>query len=69
MLFLWIATWHFLAFALLGHAVEVLCDSEIARHVAEKVREAGSDQWYKLSVQELLPERYKDQAPFLQKGN
>ena len=48
---------------------EVLCDSEIARHVAEKVREAGSDQWYKLSVQELLPERYKDQAPFLQKGN
>ena len=48
---------------------EVLCDSEIARHVAEKFREGGSDQWYNLSVQELLPARYHDQAQFLRKGD
>ena len=44
---------------------EVLCDSEIVRHVADIFNDGGSDQWYTLGVEELLPERYKDQASFL----
>lgn len=35
---------------------EILCDGEIARHVAEVFKkEGGSDAWYRLSVDELLP--------------
>ena len=38
---------------------EVLCDSEIVRHVAEVFRKrGGSDAWYELGVEELLPPRY-----------
>ena len=48
---------------------EILYDSEIARHVSEVFRkQGGSDAWYKLSVEELLPPRYKSQAPHLSKG-
>ena len=48
---------------------EILCDSEIARHVADIFKEGGSDQWYQLSVKELLPSRYHEQASFLAKGS
>ena len=47
---------------------ETIFNSEIARHVAEIFRNGGSDQWYQLSVAELLPERYKDISPYLMKG-
>ena len=48
---------------------ETLFGSEIARHVGEIFRQGGSDQWYRLSVSELLPERYKEMAPYLTKGS
>ena len=49
---------------------EVLCDGEIARHVAEVFRKnGGSDAWYSLPVIDLLPPRYKDQSAFLKKGS
>ena len=49
---------------------EVLFDSEIARHVSEVFRKnGGSDAWLKLSVEELLPPRYRSDAPHLAKGN
>ena len=48
---------------------EVLFDGEIARHVAEVFRkQGGSDAWYKLSVEELLPPRHRSDAPHLRKG-
>lgn len=48
---------------------QVLCDAEIARHFADMVRQnQGSDCWYRLSVSELLPLRYKHLAPKLVKG-
>ena len=48
---------------------KVLCDAQIARHFAELVRSnGGSDCWYRLSVGELLPERYKNIASKLEKG-
>lgn len=49
---------------------EVLYDAEIARHVAAVFRKhGGSDAWYKLSVEELLPPRYKADAVHLVKGD
>lgn len=49
---------------------EVLCDGEIARHVGEVFRKhGGSDAWYKLTVDELLPKRYRHEAEHLVKGN
>jgi isoleucyl-tRNA synthetase len=48
---------------------KVLCDAQIARHFAELVRlNGGTDCWYRLSVRELLPERYKNIASKLDKG-
>jgi isoleucyl-tRNA synthetase len=48
---------------------KVLCDAEIARHFASLVRtNGGSDCWYRLSLNELLPVRYKELAPKLIKG-
>ena len=48
---------------------EILFDSEIARHVAEIFRRrGGSDAWYELGVEELLPQRYKSEAAQLKKG-
>ena len=48
---------------------EVLFDGEIARYVADIFRkQGGSDAWYKLSVSELLPERYRSEAEHLAKG-
>ena len=48
---------------------EVLCDAEIARHVGEVFRKhGGSDAWYRLGVEELLPPRYKSEARHLVKG-
>jgi hypothetical protein len=48
----------------------VLCDAEIARHFAMLVRKnEGTDCWYRMSVNELLPERYKSIASKLVKGN
>jgi len=48
---------------------QVLLDAEIARHFAELItKHGGSDAWYELSIAELLPERYKDQASKLDKG-
>lgn len=31
-------------------------------------KQGGSDAWYKLSVEELLPRRYRSEAPHLTKG-
>lgn len=48
----------------------MLCDAEIARHFATLVlKNGGSDCWYRMSVNELLPERYKNIASKLVKGN
>ena len=48
---------------------EIVCDGEIARYVGDVFRKhGGSDAWYKLSVEELLPPRYKKDATFLTKG-
>lgn len=48
---------------------EILYDGEIARHVADVFRKhGGSDSWYELSVEELLPPRYKSEAVHLKKG-
>lgn len=48
---------------------EILCDSEIARHVAQIYRKhGGSDAWYSMSVEDLLPPRYKSEAKYLAKG-
>ena len=44
---------------------ETIFNSEIARHVAEIFRNGGSDQWYRLSVAELLPKRFKELSPHL----
>ena len=47
----------------------MLVDGEIARHVADIFRkQGGSDAWYKLSVEELLPARYRSEASHLAKG-
>lgn len=49
---------------------EVLMDAEITRHVAGIYkREGGSDAWYTLSNEELLPPRYKGEAGKLTKGD
>ena len=49
---------------------EIFCDAEIARHFADLVRtHGGTDCWYRLSVNELLPARYKPMASRLVKGN
>jgi isoleucyl-tRNA synthetase len=50
-------------------STKVLCDAQIARHFADLVRaNGGTDCWYRLSVAELLPSRYKSLAPKLEKG-
>jgi isoleucyl-tRNA synthetase len=42
---------------------EVLMTEEIARHFADLIKlHGGSDCWYTLSISELLPKRFKDQA-------
>ena len=47
----------------------MLVDGEIARHVADIFRkQGGSDAWYKLSIEELLPARYRSEASHLAKG-
>jgi hypothetical protein len=38
-------------------------------HVAKIFREHGSDAWYNLSIKELLPDAYKNQANDLIKGD
>lgn len=49
---------------------EVLMDAEIARYVATLFRrEGGSDAWFRLPVEELLPPRYKSEARKLEKGS
>ena len=47
---------------------EVLCDAEIVRHVADIFRREGSDAWFSHRIEDLLPKRYRDEAPFLKKG-
>ena len=47
----------------------MLLDSEIALHVAQVYKDfGGSDAWFKMSIADLLPPRYKDQADKLVKG-
>lgn len=41
---------------------KILIDDDIIQHVAKVIREGGSDAWYTLSVQDLLPPRHKDRA-------
>jgi len=49
---------------------KIFTNQEIARHVAKVFREqGGSDAWYTLSVRELLPDAYKDEAIHLVKGD
>ena len=48
----------------------MLLDSEIALHVARVLREqGGSDAWFKLPVEELLPLRHRGIADRLVKGD
>ena len=49
---------------------EVLMDNEVVSHVAEVFRRhGGSDAWYRLPIEELLPNRYKPLAGKLEKGD
>eukprot|EP00633_Aureoumbra_lagunensis_P005920 CAMPEP_0197310934 /NCGR_PEP_ID=MMETSP0891-20130614/9467_1 /TAXON_ID=44058 ORGANISM="Aureoumbra lagunensis, Strain CCMP1510" /NCGR_SAMPLE_ID=MMETSP0891 /ASSEMBLY_ACC=CAM_ASM_000534 /LENGTH=945 /DNA_ID=CAMNT_0042796811 /DNA_START=72 /DNA_END=2906 /DNA_ORIENTATION=- len=46
-----------------------LMNKEILQHVINIVREYGSDAWWSMSIEELLPESFKDQAHNYVKGN
>lgn len=46
-------------------SAQILSDPEVTRHIANIFREQGSDAWFKLSVEQLLPAQYKDRAPGL----
>ncbi|KAL4539563.1 hypothetical protein Ndes2437B_g02070 [Nannochloris sp. 'desiccata'] len=45
-----------------------LMTEESIAHVTEIVERLGSDAWWELSIEELLPESLRDQAPRLRKG-
>ena len=47
---------------------DVLMDEEIINHVQAIVREKGTDAWFELEIEELLPEKYKAEASKLKKG-
>ena len=47
---------------------EPLMTEVTIRHVAEIVRERGTDAWWEMSVEELLPPGLRHQAPNLKKG-
>eukprot|EP00929_Paragymnodinium_shiwhaense_P118610 TRINITY_DN90523_c0_g1_i1.p1 TRINITY_DN90523_c0_g1~~TRINITY_DN90523_c0_g1_i1.p1 ORF type:complete len:1072 (-),score=311.55 TRINITY_DN90523_c0_g1_i1:209-3424(-) len=47
---------------------EALLTPEIVSHVREIVKEKGSNAWFELSVEELLPEPYKKDASLYTKG-
>ena len=48
---------------------EILWNQEIILHVAKIFREQGSDAWFKLKIEELLPLAYRELAPNLIKGD
>ena len=41
---------------------------ETIEHITGVIAAKGSDAWYQMPVEELLPERMKDQADKLDKG-
>ncbi|MEH2338293.1 isoleucine--tRNA ligase [Nostoc sp.] len=47
---------------------EVLLNEEIINHVQGIIAEKGSDAWWELSVEELLPESYRQNGKFYRKG-
>ena len=47
---------------------EPLMTEESIHHVTDIVERLGADAWWELSIEELLPEGLKDQAPRLRKG-
>lgn len=50
---------------------EILANQEITRHISQIFRDngGGAEAWNSLSVFELLPPRYKDEATDWEKGN
>ena len=49
-------------------AGEALMTEETIEHITGVIAAKGSDAWYQMPVEELLPERMKDQADKLDKG-
>ncbi len=47
---------------------EVLLNAETISHVQELIRQKGSDIWWELSVEELLPPQYRDNGITYRKG-
>ena len=47
---------------------EALLNQETISHIQEIIREKGSDAWWQLSVEELLPEKYRDNGRSYRKG-
>ena len=55
-------------FTLLCIAGEALMTEETIEHITGVIAAKGSDAWYQMPVQELLPDSLKDQADKLDKG-
>ena len=55
-------------FTVLCIAGEALMTEETIEHITEVIAAKGSDAWYQMPVQELLPDSLKDQADKLDKG-
>jgi isoleucyl-tRNA synthetase len=47
---------------------EVLMNAETISHIQELIREHGSDAWWELSVEELLPPKYRNDGRTYRKG-
>lgn len=46
---------------------EPLMTEETIEHITQVVRTKGSDAWWLMELEELLPEELRDQAPLLKK--
>ncbi len=50
------------------HTGEALMTEETIEHITGVIAAKGSDAWYQMPVEELLPESMRDQADKLDKG-
>ena len=50
------------------HAGKALMTEETIEHITAVIGAKGSDAWYQMPVEELLPDSLKDQADKLDKG-
>ncbi|KAK9139360.1 hypothetical protein Scep_009041 [Stephania cephalantha] len=50
------------------HTKEPLMDEDTISHIKSIISQKGSDAWWYMNVEELLPEKYRDRASEYQKG-